>query len=162
LFIDEIWPADFYAAMRAHMLECKHGFATEDRPQDSAAFVNRRCNLFANEHEVALCIRAVFTDLEIMLALLRKFYINPSRELAQRLVIHQEFEYFFTQAGRFQNVHVDIPPKYLSFVFYVPTAPMAPEQAAANATILYDKNLHPHHCARFEANSLCIFAPHYY
>jgi hypothetical protein len=103
----------------------------------------------------------VFSDPEVKLALLRKFYIEPSAELAASLVIHREFEYVFTQAGRFQTIHLDIPPKFLSFVFYIPTEPLAPEDAAANATILYDKTLRPHHSARFEANSVCIFAPHF-
>jgi hypothetical protein len=162
VFIEEIFPADFYTAMRAHMLECKHRETVADRAQDSATFVNRRHSLFASEHDVAADVRAVFTDPEVKLALLRKFYAANCSELVARLVIHEEFEYFFTQAERFQNIHLDIPPKFLSFVFYIPTVPMSAKEVAANATILYDKALQPHRSARFVANSVCIFAPHFY
>src|SRR5262249_11748917 len=139
-----------------------HGTAVQDRLQDSAAFVNRRHRLFTSENGVTACVRAVFSDPEVKVALLRKFYAVPSRALADTLVIHEEFEYVFTQAERFQTIHLDIPPKFLSFVFYIPTMPMTPEDAAANATVLYDKALEPHHRAQFEANSVCIFAPHFY
>jgi len=162
LFIDRIWPPDFYAAMRAHMMQCKDRTAVADRHQDSSAFVNRRHNLFAAEDDVSIGVRAVFSDAEVRLALLRKFYVASLDELAAGLAIHHEFEYVFTRAGRSQTIHLDIPPKFLSFVFYIPTVAMTPEEAAANATILYDKALRPHHCARFEANSLCIFAPHFH
>jgi hypothetical protein len=73
-----------------------------------------------------------------------------------------EFEYFYTKASRFQNIHVDIPPKFMSFVFYVPEFPVTPDQELENATILYDKSLVPHHKARFKSNSVCVFVPHYY
>ena len=161
LFIEEVLPADFHAAVRDHMLLCKRGHAVQDRTQDSGAFVNRRHNLAASKDDVAVYLRMVFSDPEVKLALLRKFYIAPSQKLAESLIIHDEFEYIFTQAGRFQTIHLDIPPKFLSFVFYVPTAPMTAEEAFANATILYDKGLRPHSCARFEANAVCIFAPHF-
>ncbi len=162
LFIEQIFPPDFYAALRGHMLDCKAGAAVEDRFQDGDAFVNRRHSLFASADEVAVCVRSVFSDPEVKLALLAKFYATPSREFADSLVIHQEFEYVFTRAGRFQTIHVDIPPKYLSFVFYLPAASMTPGDAADNATILYDKALRPQHRARFEANGVCVFAPHFY
>lgn len=162
LFIEEIFPSDFYTALRAHMLECKGCETVDDRAQDSATFMNRRHSLFASEHDVAAGVRAVFTDPEVKLALVRKFYAANCSDLVPRLVIHEEFEYFFTQAERFQNIHLDIPPKFLSFVFYIPTAPMSAEDSAANATILYDKALQPHRSARFVANSACIFAPHFY
>jgi Sulfotransferase family len=161
LFIEQIFPPEFYAALRSHMLDCKAAAAVEDRFQDSAAFVNRRHNLVTSADETAVCLRGVFSDPEVKRALLAKFYATPSRELAESLIIHQEFEYVFTKAGRFQTIHLDIPPKYLSFVFYLPEASMTPEDAADNATILYDKTLRAEHRARFEANSVCVFAPHF-
>src|SRR5262249_50039908 len=141
--------------------DCKADAAVEDRVQDSAAFANRRHNLFASADQVAVFVRSVFSDPAVKLALLAKFYAMPSPELAESLVIHEEFEYVFTRARRFQTIHVDIPPKYLSFVFYLPEASMTPEDAADNATILYDKSLRPQHRAPFEANSACVFAPHF-
>jgi hypothetical protein len=161
LFIERIFPPDFYEAIRAHMLECKSSRQLQDRNQDSTAFTNKRYNLFASEDELAARLRALFSDPDVKLALLRKFFVSPSRELADALSIHEEFEYFFTKAGRVQNIHLDIPPKFLSFVFYIPSEPMTAEQAERNATILYDKSLVPHYRARFEANSVCVFAPHF-
>jgi hypothetical protein len=93
------------------------------------------------------------------MSLLSKFYIAPKQEFCSLLCIHEEFEYIFTAAGRFQNIHVDIPPKYLSFVFYIPECEVTSDEAEKNATILYDRNLTPQHKARFQANSVCVFAP---
>jgi hypothetical protein len=124
--------------------------------------MNRRFNLVKNNDDVVVCIRKVFSDQKVKLALLEKFYLIPTPELARSLSIHNEFEYFYTQAGRFQHIHVDIPPKYVSFVFYIPETPLPVEQEGHNATILYDKDLQPHHLARFIGNSVCIFAPHFY
>ena len=161
-FIDGIFPDDFYEVLRAHMLSCKHGDNLQDRHQDNPAFLNKRYNLLANSDEVVNCFRAVFSDADVKHALLKKFYITPSRELIDSLVIHEEFEYFFTKAGRFQNIHVDIPPKFMSFVFYIPEHPVPAEEEERNATILYDKSLTPHYPARFRANSVGMFVPHFY
>jgi hypothetical protein len=124
--------------------------------------MNRRFNLAKNNDDVVACIRKVFSDTKVKHALLQKFYVQPSLDLARSLAIHHEFEYFYTQAGRFQNIHVDIPPKYVSFVFYVPEHPLPEEEQGRNATVLYDKALTPHYPARFKENSVCIFAPHFY
>jgi len=161
-FIDGIFPADFYDTMRAHMLQFKYGDSVQDRHQDNPAFMNKRHNLAESTDEVVECIRGIFSDSEIKLALLKKFFISPTRELADSLEIHDEFEYTFTKGGRFQNIHVDIPPKIMSFVFYIPERPVPPEEEERNATIFYDKSLKPHYQARFRANSVCVFAPHFY
>jgi hypothetical protein len=160
-YIERILPDDVYDAVHAHMLSCKYGGDVQDRGQDSAAFTNKRTNLFESEDDVAACLRAVFSAPEIKLALLDKFYVSPSPAFAQALSIHEEFEYFYTEKDRVQNIHVDIPPKYLSFVFYIPERPITLEEEARNGTILYDKALRPHYPARFRPNSVCIFAPHF-
>ena len=162
LFIENIFPDDFYNILRAHMLTLKYGDSVQDRTQDSAAFTNKRCNLYDNTDDVVECVRSVFSDPDVKLALLKKFYVAPPQELVDALAIHREFEYTFTKGGRFQNIHVDIPPKYMSFVFYIPEHPMQPVDQGHNATILYDKDLKPHHKARFQENSLCIFVPHFF
>ena len=162
LFIDQVFPPDLYAALRTYMLDCKYGSETTDRLQDNPGFVNRRFNLFESQHPAIQVFRAIFADAEVKQAFLRKFYLRDIDTLADAVEIHVEFEYFFTQAGRFQNIHVDIPPKYLSFVFYIPEHPVPEEEEKHNATILYDKDLNPHYNARFRANSVCVFAPHFY
>jgi len=161
-FIEDIFPADFYEVVRAHMLNCKYSGNLQDRHQDNPSFVNKRTNLFENRDEVVECIRGIFSDPDVKRALLKKFYVSPSRELADSLSIHTEFEYFYTKAGRFQNIHIDIPPKFMSFVFYIPEQAAPPAEEERNATILYDKSLAPHYAARFKANSVCVFVPHYY
>lgn len=161
-YIERIFPPDLYDALRAHVSDCKTGGAVQERPQDNPAFLNRRYNLFHRTEEVVERVRAIFSDPAVKRALLAKFYLSPSRALVDALAIHEEFEYVFTEAGRFQNVHVDIPPKYMSFVFYVPLVEVPPGEEARNATILYDKDLEPHYRARFRPNSVCIFVPHFH
>ncbi len=161
-FIEQIFPADLYDAVRAHMLACKYGDGIQDRYQDNPAFLNKRFSLVDSSHAVAACIRAIFSDREVKQRLLDKFYISPSPEFAESLSIHDEFEYFFTEAGRFQNIHVDIPPKFMSFVFYIPEGAVPPAEEARNATVLYDKSLKPHYPARFKPNSVCVFVPHFH
>lgn len=163
LFIEDVFPDDFYDVLRQHMLTCKHTRSVEDRYQDNPAFVNQRFSFAGSTDEVIVVFRAVFSDPEVKRALASKFYVAPSDELIDLLEIHEgEFEYFFTKAQRFQNIHIDIPPKLMSFVFYIPEHPLSPEQESRNATVLYDKNLAPHYPAKFVANSVCVFAPHYY
>jgi len=111
---------------------------------------------------VASMIRMLLSDPAIKQAVLNKFYLDASDELIFHINIHDEFEYIFTQADRFQNIHIDIPPKYLSFVFYIPeTDDFSEEDEKQNATILYDRDLKPKYGARFKSNSVCIFTPHF-
>ena len=161
-FIADIFPADLYADLHAHMVKCKYGDGVQDRPQDNPAFVNQRYNLFTSTDDVVECIRAVFSSPDVKQALLEKFYFAPLQALANSLSIHDEFEYIFTKAAWFQNIHVDIPPKFISFVFYIPAHVVSPAEEERNATILYDKSLVPHFQARFRPNSVCIFVPHFY
>lgn len=161
-FIEAVFPADFYADLLRAMQEAKYGASTADRLQDNAAFVNRRFNLVGSEDPVAGCVHSVFSDSDVKRALLQKFYRPPHGDLAESLHIHQEFEFVFTSAGRFQNIHVDIPPKFMSFVFYLPERPLAEEEAERNGTVLYDKALQPRYAAKFQPNSVCVFVPHFY
>lgn len=68
----------------------------------------------------------------------------------------------YTAAGRFQNIHVDIPPKFLSFVFYFPEFAIDEDAELKNATVFYDKDLEPQYKARYRPNSVGVFAPHFY
>lgn len=160
LFVEDILPPQLYEALKSYMLLHKDGDKVLDRRQDSAKFVNKRLNLSAVDDLAVNAFRRLFTDPQVMLALLTKFYLRANPGMAAELEIHKEFEFFFTKAGRFQNIHVDIPPKFLSFVFYMPTEAVDPAAESENATILYDRDLTPHRIARYRANSVCIFAPH--
>ncbi len=162
LYIEQIFPDGLYAALRGHMLAAKHGAATADRLQDNPAFVNKRFSLAASDAPVVRQVRSIFGNPQVKRALLARFFREAPSELVDRLEIHEEFEFLFTKAGRFQNIHVDIPPKFLSFVFYIPEHPMqTAREEEENATILYDGELEPQYCARFRSNSVCIFAPHF-
>jgi hypothetical protein len=160
-YIEQIFPPDLYDAVRAHMSHCKNSNEVQERHQDNPDFVNKRYSLFHSTEGVVERIRAIFADPEVKQRLLGKFYVFPSPALIESLSIHDEFEYVFTKAGRFQNIHIDIPPKYLSFVFYIPLIEVSPAEEERNATILYDKTLKPHYRARFKSNSVCIFVPHF-
>ena len=162
VFIEGIFPEPLYRAIKARMYYYKYNKALQERHQDSAKFMNRRYNLVGNFDPETRYLREIFSDPVIKHALLSKFYLDPTAQLADSLEIHEEFEYMYTAAGRFQNIHVDIPPKFMSFVFYFPENPVSKEAEKKNATILYDKNLQPHYNAKYKSNSLCIFVPHFY
>ncbi len=162
LFVEEVFPEPLYEALRAHMLAAKHERRTEDRHQDNPQFLTARFNLVGCDDEVIRAFRTAFSDRQVISALAAKFFLDPGAVVESGLTIHDEFEYTFTRAGRFQNIHVDIPPKFLSFVFYIPEHEgLTGEQELQNATILYGGDLEPRHGARFRRNSVCIFAPHF-
>lgn len=162
LFIEDVFPVELYGALHARMLQYKFGENLLERHQDSAQFVNRRHSLVGSGDAETQALRSIFSNSEVRLALLGKFYVDPTADLERSLAIHEEFEFVYTAAGRFQNIHIDIPPKFMSFVFYFPEREPEATEAARNATILYDKQLSPHYRARYQSNSVCIFVPHFY
>ena len=160
-YVEDIFPKVFFDIIASQMVLYKNSDHLQDRYQDSQCFRNKRFSLFNSKENFAKCLRAIFSDHEIKKACLSKFFISPSFELIQSLSIHNEFEFFFTKASRFQNIHLDIPPKFLSFVFYMPVHTVTLSEEKRNATILYDKSLNPHYSAFYRSNSVCIFAPHF-
>lgn len=163
MYVEQIFPSDFYEKLHAHMLRCKQGNGVSVRTQDNAEFRNQRFNFADSQDPVVDCIRRIFSDPDVKRAALSKFFVEVSSELLDAVAIHEgEFEYIFTKADRFQNIHVDIPPKFLSFVFYTPEGDVSRIEEERNATVLYDKTLTPRYGARYKPNSLCIFAPHFY
>jgi len=161
-FIENIFPAHYFDDLRAYMLAYKGTGAMQPRRQDNQAFVNRRYNLVDDRSRIVQQLRSAFENTEIKRTLFAKFYSNASEDLIQRAQIHDEFEFVYCEANRFQNIHVDIPPKLMSFVFYIPERPVSEKEEELNATVLYDKSLQPRYSARFRSNSVCIFVPHFY
>lgn len=161
-YIERIFPEDFYRSLIEHMLVLKHGAKRAGRTQDNAAFVTDRYSLVECTDLPVRQLRAIFEDPEVKRTILSKYYLAPSDALISNSHIHEEFEYVFCAANRFQNIHVDIPPKVASFVFYLPEQPVSEEEELKNATVLYDKNLEPKYGARFRANSVCSFVSHFY
>jgi hypothetical protein len=161
-FVANLFPDDIYQEIRQHMLAAKYGEEVRERTQDNAAFKNRRFNMFARTDRISMLIKGVFSHDAVKEAIATHFYMYPTPEFRAALRIHNEFEYVFTPADRFQNIHVDIPPKFISLVFYIPEGELSEDDIQKNATILYDKTLTPQYRARYQANSVCIFVPHYY
>jgi hypothetical protein len=162
LFIDGILPDDLYAAVSRKAFQYKQHAQLLPRLQDNKAFTNDRYSLVGNDDIETQYLRGLFSDDEIKYSLLKKFYLKPDQSLVQMLRIHEEFEYVYTARDRFQNLHVDVPAKFLSLVFYFPDQELGDEERRLNATILYDKELKPHYQAQYRANSVCVFAPHFH
>ena len=162
LFMKDIFPAGFYESLRTLAHEIEHSAQLQPRFQDNPAYTNSRFNLVGHPSETIRVIEEVFSDTEIKIALLSPFYLSATESLADCLRVHDEFELTFTQPDRFQRIHVDIPPKYISMVFYLPNKGLTHDEKISNATVLYDKALHPTFVAEYSANSLFAFAPHFY
>jgi hypothetical protein len=110
-----------------------------------------------------LYVRAILGSTRVKRALVNKFYVNPTSELVNSLALHvDEFEYVHCGPKRFQNIHVDIPPKYISMVFYIPEYSPTKHEQETNATIFYDDELKARNSAKYRPNSVGIFVPHYY
>lgn len=161
-FIEGVFPDELYAALLEHLLFHKHPDFVQARLQDNPEFRNERFNLVGNQDTVVQYVHKLFSDDDIKFRLVEKFYAEPSFSLSSALRIHEEFEYTYTAGKRFQNIHVDIPPKFISLVFYFPEEPVPQHEQERNATILYDKSLKPHYKARYKENSVAIFIPHFY
>ncbi len=157
LNIEQVLPDAFYEQLRAHMLAVKAGGRS-----DKSKSAPGRVSIMECDDPAVATFRAVFSDPSVIKALVAKFYIDPAAVMESGLTIHDRLEYTFVKAGRFQNIHVDIPPKYLSFVFYIPECTeLTEEEELANATLLYDEKLQPRPCLRFRRNTVCVFAPHF-
>lgn len=162
LYVERILPAELYDELAGYMQETKDKGLFGPRNQDNPKFSNRKHSLSRSSNPAAVAVRAIFSDPRVKFTLLSKFYSSNLDHLCDAIGIHdEEFEFTFTQANRFQNIHVDIPPKYLSFVFYMPKEQVDADAAKMNGTILYDSNLAPHYAALYQQNSVCIFAPHF-
>jgi hypothetical protein len=161
-FIDHILPQYIFDELVRFKQQVKLESTLEERRQDSRAFVNRRFRLAASREPVVALIRDVFHSSDVKEALFKKFYLCPlPRRLGRVRIHHREFEFVFCRPNLFQDIHVDIPPKLLSFVFYLPDKTMSSVEAVDNGTILYDKQMRPAGRARYQPNSMCVFAPHF-
>lgn len=160
--ISNILPDDVYAGLDVYRREILSSKMLQQRSQDSRTFVNRRFRLHGSDNLWAKTMCTVFASAVVRKALFEHFYTSLTTELLNRTEIHREFEFTFCRPGRFQDIHIDIPPKLLSMVFYFPEGHISDTESVNNATILYDRQLRPAGSARFIANSVCIFAPHFY
>lgn len=163
MHIESVLPDELYSASLTRLKQYRSSKGLKERLQDSPDYINRRYSLTESDHAEAKYIRNIFEAQPVKQALVDKFYVAPTAELVSELRIHhEEFEFVFIPAGRFQNIHVDIPAKFLSFVFYFPDRNCSEEEQQKNGTVLYDKSLEPYYSAKYSANSVGIFAPHFY
>lgn len=162
LYLEDVLPPDLFTGLHELMLAKLSSGALLGRPQDNPLYTNRRFPLYRSTNIHALYLRALFSDTAVVEAFTERFYLDRVADLARSLSIFDgEFEFAYSDPGRFQNIHVDIPPKYLSFVLYFPDSDLTAEQEVANGTLLYDAEMRPVRSAQYRPNSGVCFAPHF-
>ena len=163
MYIEHIFPDELYEATLRKVSQYKLGNKLQARAQDNPEYVNTGFRLNAAEDAESRYIQLLFEDEDVKSALVKNFYLKPTEDLTNHLRIHyDEFEFTFIEKNRFQNIHVDIPAKFMSMVFYFPETPPTEAEAKLNGTVLYDKELTPCHPAKYAPNSVGIFVPHFY
>lgn len=159
LYVEDIFPIDFYQKLKNRMLHYKYNADLQDRNWDNPNFMNKRFLLRdINDHEINI-IREVFSDDEIKGALMKKFYY---KNYLDEMVFNHDMQFVFTDKNRFQRIHTDIPAQFISVNFYMPEEEITEQEEIDNGTILYDKDLKPCKIIRFKENSVSFFAPHFY
>lgn len=158
LYIENIFPDDFYNKLKN---KCLNPNKIETREQDNKNFINSRFNFtnYIHKDPILSKLNTIFENYDIKKSLLSKFYINPN--FYSEIEIHKdEFEFVYTDKNKFQNIHTDIPSKFLSFVFYFPKDDniISEDDQYNNGTIMYDNNMTPFKNAKYKPNSVCIFA----
>lgn len=164
LYIEDILPSDFYNEILTACLHYKYNHPKlELRMHDITDCPNKKYNVEKATDSCLVTLKKLFEDADIKTALLRKFYKD---ETLMQLTI-KEYEFVYTEKNKFQNIHTDIPAKFLSFVFYLPEIktnqnPLSETEERENGTILYNHELNPVYKTKYRANSVTIFAPHFY
>jgi hypothetical protein len=158
LYIENIFSDEFYAQLKE---KCNNPERIETRKQDNKNFINSRFSIYNSNDECLKKLKNIFESKEIKLSLFSKFFEYPD-DVIKNVSIHKaEFEFVYTPENKFQNIHTDIPSKFLSLVFYFPddSINLSEQDELDNGTILYDKTLTPVKSARYKKNSVCVFAP---
>ena len=159
LYVENIFPNDFYQLLKDRMLYYKYNESLQDRNWDNPSFMNKKFSLKdTNDYEIDV-IREVFDDSEIKNAIMKKFYYGNHLD---EMVFNHDLQFVFTDEGRFQRIHTDIPAQFISVNFYIPEDELTEQEELDNGTILYDKDLTPCKIVKFKPNSVSFFAPHFY
>jgi hypothetical protein len=161
LYIESIFPAEFYQRLYNHMLFVKYNKPLEPRTWDNPAYVNKRYKLESDSTDVIKTLIELFDDAEVKAAFMEKFFVSGSSYVDEIEFTH-DLQFVFTERNRFQVIHTDIPAQFLSVVFYMPEAELSSTEEMANGTVLYGKDLTPVSIAPYRANSVVCFAPHFY
>ena len=159
LYINDIFPNDFYQKLKDKMLYYKYNETLKDRNWDNPNFMNKRFPLVDIIDWEINIVREVFDDVDIKSALMKKFYFGNHID---EMVFNHDMQFVFTDGDRFQRIHTDIPAQFISVNFYMPEDDITEVEELDNGTILYDKELNPCKIVRYKGNSVSFFAPHFY
>lgn len=161
VYVEDLLPTWLFSDLDAMRRSCKETSATADRFQDNAAFTTRRLSLAEDPSPACRYLKALMSDQRTKAALLRKFYTQVDGDFVDAVTLHErEFEFTFCAPGWSQDVHVDIPSKYISIVLYFPDEGLSAEDWARNSTVLYSRVLEPTNAGAYRANAAAVFAPH--
>ena len=159
LYIENIFPDDFYQLIRDRMLYYKYNSELQDRNWDNPSFMNKKFSLRdINDYEIQV-VREVFDDYAIKNSLMSKFYYG---NYTDEISFNHDLQFVFTGKDKFQKIHTDIPAQFISVNFYIPESELTEQEKLDNGTILYDKELKPCKISKFVANSVSFIAPHFY
>lgn len=159
VYISEILPESFYQQLKEKMLYFKYNRPLQDRNWDNPEYMNKRYSLKGEDDPVIDLFRQVFDDSDIKRALIEKFYFS---DWSKDVEFTTDLQFVFTESGRFQRIHTDIPAQILTCNFYLPEGELSLQEQFDNATIVYDKQLQPCKLFRYTDNSAVFFAPHFY
>ena len=116
LYVEDIFPIEFYQLLKDKMLYYKYNEDLQDRNWDNPNFMNKRFLLRNIDDDEIDKIRQVFGD-EIKNALMKKFYYGSYLD---EIVFNHDLQFVFTDGNRFQKIHTDIPAQFISVNFYIP------------------------------------------
>ena len=159
LYINNIFPDDFYESLKDRILYYKYNEKLEDRNWDNPNFINKKFSLKdVDDYEINL-FREIFDDCRIKKSIMSKFYYS---DYIDEITFNGDLQLVFTDKDKFQKIHTDIPAQFISVNFYIPENEITEQEELDNGTILYDKNLNPCKVTKFTSNSVCFMAPHFY
>jgi len=160
LYIQNIFSDDFYLLLKEKMLFYKKNKPLEDRNWDSPDFINKMFKLENISDNIIMTVKKLFDDNDIKKALLKKFYVDYNHY--NEICFNKDMQFVYTKKDKVQQIHTDIPEQFISLIFYLPETDLNEEEQLNNGTITYDKDLKPNKIAKYKANSLFCFAPHFY
>jgi hypothetical protein len=158
LYIENIFSDEFYEQLKE---KCNNPEKIDTRGQDNKNFTNSRFSIFNSQDPILKKVKDIFENEKVKLSLSSKFFEYPEYVVKNISLHKDEFEFVYTEENKFQNIHTDIPSKFLSLVFYFPdeSINLSEQDELDNGTILYDNNLNPIKSAKYKKNSVCVFAP---
>ena len=115
VFIENILSPELYFMLIERCKNFKNPDMIQVRNQDSNKFLNNRYNFTNSKDDIILMFKKIFSDKDIKMELLSKFFINPVSFIDNIKIHEKEFEVVFTEKDKFQNIHVDIPSKFVSY-----------------------------------------------